>query len=152
MLVHSAENSSNGPPGSRACQRPRCQTCEYINPVTEIRGPKCTFTIHDHFSCVSENIVYCISCHRYPHLYIGETGRSLRSRFGEHLRSIRNNTPGFPVAQHFNSMGHGIADVQVQGMRLCTGNNIQRKQVEMGLIFCLGTVQPNAININFSYI
>ena len=65
---------------------------------------------------------------------------------------IRNNTPGFPVAQHFNSTGHSIADVQVQGMRLCTGNNIQLKQVEMRLIFCLGTVQPNGININFSYI
>ena len=56
------------------------------------------------------------------------------------------------VAQHFNSTGHNIADVQVQGMRLCTGNNIQRKQVEMRLIFWLGTVQPNGININFSYI
>ena len=67
MLVHSAENSSTGRPGSRACQRPRCQTCEYINPVTEIRGPKCTFTIHDHFSCVSENLVYCISCRRCSH-------------------------------------------------------------------------------------
>ena len=152
MLVHPAEHLSTGRPGSGACQRPRCQTCEYINPVTEIRGSECPFTIHDHFYCVSETLVYCISCHRCSHLYIGETGRSLRSRFGEHLRSIRNNTPGFPVAQHFNSTSHSIADVQVQGMRLCTGNNIQRKQVEIRLIFCLGTVQTNGININFSYI
>ena len=43
---------------------------------------------------------------------------------GEHLRSVRNNTPGFPVAQHFNSAGHSIADVQVQCMRLCRGSNI----------------------------
>jgi len=99
-----------------------------------------------------------ISCTVYPAAdvpiftsVIGETGRSLRSRFGEHLRGIRNNTPGFPVARHFNSTGHSIADVQVQGMPLCTGNNIQRKQVEMKLIVCLGTVQPNGININFSY-
>ena len=51
-----------------------------------------------------------------PSLYAGETGRNLRSRFSEHLRRIRNNTPGFPVAQHFNSTGHSISDVQVRGM------------------------------------
>ena len=76
MLVHSAENSSTERPGSRACQRPRCWTCEYINPVTAIRGPKCIFTIHDHFYRVSENLVYCISCGRCSHLYIGETGEA----------------------------------------------------------------------------
>ena len=90
---------------------------------------------------------YCISCRRCSHLYIGETGRSLRSRFGEHLRSIRKNTPGFPVAQHFNSTGHSITDVQVRGMRLCSGTKIQRKQQEMRLIFRLGTVQPHGLNI-----
>ena len=106
----------------------------------------------EHFTCISENLVYCISYRRCSHLYIGETGRSLRSRFGEHLRSIRKNTPGFPVAQHFNSTGHIITDVQVRGMRLCSGTNIQRKQQEMRLIFRLGTVQPHGLNINFSYI
>ena len=60
MLVHSAENSSTGRPGSRACQRPRCQTCEYINPVTEIRGPKCTFTMIISPACQK------ISCTVYP--------------------------------------------------------------------------------------
>ena len=54
-----------------------------------------TFTIYDHFTCTSENLVYCISCCRCSHIYIGETGRSLRSRIGEHLRSVRNNTLDF---------------------------------------------------------
>ena len=70
---------------------------------------------------------------------------------GVELRSIRNNTPGFPVAQHFNSAGHSITDVQVRGMRLCRGPNILRKQMEMKLIFQLGTVQPHGLNINFKY-
>jgi len=152
MLVRSTNNSSTEQPGSCACQRSRWNTCEYINPLTVIPGPKCTFTIREHFTCMSENLVYCISCRRCSHLYIGETSRSLRSRFGEHLRSIRKNTPGFPVAQHFNSTCHSITDVQVRGMRLCNGTNIQRKQQEMRLIFRLGTVQPHGLNINFSYI
>jgi len=115
-------------------------------------GPKSTFTIRDHFTCTSENLVHCLSCRRCSHLYIGETGRSLRSRIGEHLRCKRNNTPGFPVAQHFNSAGHSITDVQVRGMRLCQGSNILRKQLEMRLIFQLGTVQPDGLNINFKYV
>ena len=86
-------------------------------------------------------------CRRCPLLYIGETGTNLRSRFSEHLRSISNNTPGFPVAQHFNSTGHSISDVQVRGVALRSGTDIQRKQCEMRLIFQLGTVQPKGLNI-----
>ena len=56
------------------------------------------------------------------------------------LRSVRNNSPGLPVAQHFNSAGQGITDVQVRGMRFCRGSNILRKQLEMKLIFQLGYV------------
>ena len=96
--------------------------------------------------------ILCISCRRCSHIYIGETGRSLWSRIGEHLRSVRSNTPGFPVAQHFNSACHSITDVQVRGMRLCRGSNILRKQLKMRLIFQLGTVQPDGLNINFKYV
>ena len=84
--------------------------------------------------------------------YIGETGRNLRIRFSEHLLSVRNNNPGCPVAQHFNSTGHSFSDTQVRGLALCGGANIQRKQREMGMIFQLGTVQPKGLNMNFSSI
>ena len=39
MLVHSNGHSSTGQYGSRAFQRPRCHTCQYISSDTEIRGP-----------------------------------------------------------------------------------------------------------------
>ena len=32
------------------------------------------------------------------------------------------------MAQHFNSAGHSIADIQVRGMRLCRGSNLLRKK------------------------
>ena len=68
------------------------------------------------------------------------------------LQSTRNNVPGCPVAQHFNSTGHSISDVQVCGVALCRGTNIQQKQREMWLIFQLDTVQPKGLKINFSFI
>ena len=152
ILVHSTGSSSTEQPGSHTCQRPRCHTCEFITPLTEIQGPKSTFTIRDHFTCMSENLVHCISCRGCSHIYIGETGRSLRSRIGEHLRSVRNNTPGFPVAHHFNSAGYSITDVQVRGIRLSRGSNILSKQLEMWLIFQPGTVQPDGLNVNFKHV
>ena len=124
----------------------------YITPVAEMRGPKCSFSIRDYFTRQSKYLVYCLSCRQCSLLHIGETGRSLRRHFGENLPSIRNNTSGFPVAQHFNSTSHSISDVQVRGMLLCNGTNIQRKQIEMRIIFQLGTIQPNELNINFSFI
>ena len=153
ILVRSHDHSSTDQYGSHACQRPRCHTCQYISQDTEIQGPRYSFSVRGHFTCQSSNLVYCISCNRCPTiLYIGETGRNLRSRFSEHLRSIRNNTPGFPVAQHFNFTDYSISDIRVRGMRLCNGTNLQRKQCEMRLIFQLGTVQPDGLNINFNYV
>ena len=88
-------------------------------------------------------------------LHICETGRTkpqeFKSRFIEHLRSIRKNTPGFSVAQHFNSTDHSISDVQVRGVALCSGSNFQRKQ-HVRLILQLGTIQLKGLNINFSFI
>ena len=40
-------------------------------------------------------------------------------------QGIRDNTPGFAVAQHFNPTGHSISDVQVRGVALCSGTNIR---------------------------
>ena len=105
-----------------------------------------------HFTCKSENVVYCISCRRCPQLYIGETGRALHERFGEHLRSIQKNTGGFPVAEHFNSPGHSLSDIAVRGLRRCPGSSFRRKQLEMEIIFRLGTMQPDGLNNVFHFI
>ena len=40
ILVHSTDSSSTEQPGSHACQRPRCHTCEFPTPLTEIQGLK----------------------------------------------------------------------------------------------------------------
>ena len=78
-------------------------------------------------------------------VYIGETGRTLRQRFGEHLRSIEKNLPGFPVAEHFDTAGHSINDALVRGIMLC-GENVQRKRLEMRLIYQLRTSHPRGLN------
>ena len=71
---------------------------------------------------------------------------------GVELVSITKRTQQHPwvsCGTTFNSAGHRITDDQMRGMRLCRGSNILRKQLEMRLIFQLGTVQPVGLNINF---
>ena len=90
-LVHSAERTDSDA-GTFACHHPRCLTCRHTTSQTILQSPKRLYTIRDRFTCQSENVVYSIICRRCGCLYIGETGRRLRERFGEHLRSIRNNS------------------------------------------------------------
>ena len=123
MLVHLTDHPSIEQPGSGANQRPRSNPFGHISSFAEIRGLESSFTIRDHFTCQSESLVYCISC---ALLYIGETGRNLRSCFSEHLRSIR------AYAQQHSLVSRGptfqlywpqyFSDVQVRGVALCNGN------------------------------
>ena len=151
VLVHSS-GYSHTDAGTYPCGRPRCLTCKHTTPRTTVQGPKTVYTIRDRFTCQSANVVYCIVCRRCSVLYIGETGRRLRERFSEHLRSIRNHSPGFPVAEHFNSPSHSLDDITVCGLKQCSGGNTSRKQQEMRLIFEVGSLRPSGLNINFSFL
>ena len=151
-LVHTADRNQPGPHvGTSPCTHNRCRTCDYISRDSTLQGPQCSFNIKDAFTCKSSGLVYAISCRRCSAVYIGETGRTLRERFGEHLRSIEKNLPGFPVAEHFNANGHTLQDAQVRGVMLCGGNKLRKRQ-EMRLIFKLGTSQPHGLNSDFRYL
>ena len=62
-------------PGTFKCAHSRCKTS----------GPKRSVKITDRFTCISANVIYCITCTLCKKLYIGETGRRLGDRFREHL-------------------------------------------------------------------
>ena len=119
ILVHTSDSSQPSfQAGTSPCLHARCRTCHHIFSDTNVRGPQYSFVIKNAFSCQTSGLVYCISCRRCPAVYIGETGRTLRQRLGEHLRSIEKNLPGFPVAEHFNTAGHLIDDALVPGIML----------------------------------
>ncbi len=85
-------------------------------------------------------------------LYIGETGRQLRTRFGEHRRAVSANDANQPVARHFNSGSHCTSDMKIRALCPISGSNDSRKRQEMRLISILGTVHPLGINERFSFI
>ena len=85
-------------------------------------------------------------------IYIGETGRCLRTRFGEHRRAVTSNDANQPVARHFNNGNHCVSDMKIRALCPISGSNDSRKRHEMRLIFKPGTVHPLGINERFSYI
>ncbi|KAJ8027330.1 hypothetical protein HOLleu_32445 [Holothuria leucospilota] len=106
------------------------------------------FNVHQHFTCTSANVVYVLVCKRCHILYVGETKRRLADRVTEHLRSIKQNLPGFPVATHFNPPSTClIRDLMVSAAISCRGSYHDRLAAENRLIMKLGTLSPHGLNV-----
>ena len=131
------------------CKRPRCKTCAHVNGTSSITGPRGRFNIRGQYQCTTTNLIYCITCSRCGKLYIGETKRRLADRFTEHLRSVRLRTPGLAVAQHFSMPSHCSKDMSVFVMTT-TSSDTQRRSLEQRLIFKLGTLNPDGLNVEFT--
>ena len=152
-LVHSNLHQESSPlSGTFPCGVAQCKTCKFIDSSTVISAPKSTYNIQHNFTCTSTHLIYCISCSRCGMLYIGETGRQLRTSFGEHRRAVSANDANQPVARHFNSGSYCISDMKIRALCPTSGSNDSRKRQEMRLISKLGTVHPLGINERFSFI
>ena len=123
VLVRSAFKSDNQP-GTFKCTRTRCKTCPFISNMVKISGPNRSAKITDHFSCISANVIYCITCTLCKQIYIGETGRRLADRFREHLQDVEKNDTDAskPVARHFNLPNHSHHNKTICGLSLHHGN------------------------------
>ena len=130
---------------------------KFIDSSTTVSAPKFVNHIKHHCTCTSSHLIYStVSCSRCGMLYIGETGRCLRTRFGKHRCAVTSNDANQPVARHFNNgshcVCHCVSDMKIRALCPISGSNDSRKRHEMRLISKLGTVHPLGINERFSYI
>ena len=114
LLTSSKLPRPNACQGNRICNKPRCQICKHLitdplytpsGTTVKIRSPPLT--------CDSSNVVYllvCTQCERGN--YVGETGSKFRLRFNNHKQTIRYNTQGFTVGQHFNLPDHNLSNLK----------------------------------------
>eukprot|EP00061_Rhincodon_typus_P001275 g14271.t1 len=63
--------------------------------------------------------------------------------------SVHDKRQHIPVANHFNSPSHSLDDMSILGLLQCHNNATQRLE-KQPLIFRLGTLQPNGINVYFT--
>ena len=90
-------------------------------------------------SCI--DIIYDLMCvstiwhwvHYLPNCWVLDLQWTiwLADRIAEHIRSIRSNFSGFPVAQHFNHLSHcSLNDFSVTGIIHCNCSNVNRLNIE----------------------
>ena len=104
-----------------------------------VTGPKSQINITKQFICLTYNIIYVIHCTKYAQLYVGETGRTLDTRFKEHLADIKHRRDK-PVANYFKQTGHTIHNIRVKGLWLLFTDSVNdRKDMESHLIDKLGS-------------
>ena len=59
--------------------------------VEKLLGPKRSIKITDHFTCISANVIYCITCTLCRKVCISVTRRRLGDRFREYLRNVEKD-------------------------------------------------------------
>ena len=138
------------PPGCFKCTATRCVTCkEHLEESgtfsSGITGE--TFTIREHVTCESSNIVYLLGCRKCPGVqYVGETQNALSTRFYTHRSHINKNT-GTHVTRHFNTADHSLQDVKVTVIeRVFRRSKRARLARESFWIKKLSTLWPQGLN------
>jgi hypothetical protein len=56
--------------------------------------------------------IYQLKCLDCPKKYIGQTGRTFKTRYKEHLQAIRNNQPGTGYSRHILDFGHTCGNIK----------------------------------------
>ena len=142
---------TNFTPGTFPCNHPRCLSCRHLSTTTVLKTPLSSISINDSFTCSSRNVIYALLCIRCNKVYIGETGRTLGTRFREHRRDVLNHAPK-PVPTHFLSEGHhGISDMSILGIKSLNCGSRERFSLEQRLISEHGTLHPRGINAQHCY-
>ena len=146
VLVHTSDRSQTEIPGTFACRHPRCRpTSMFVDPRAQLpsmnASPANQITLYTASRAVDAP---SSTSERPVELYMNVSANI----FGAFTR-----TPVVPlVAEHFNSPGQSLSDIAVRGLRRCSGASFRRKQLEMQLIFRLGTMQPDGLNNVFHFL
>ena len=138
-------------PGNYPCGAPRCKTCPILKVTDEFSSHTTgqLFKVKFRASCKSSNIVYLITCRRCGLQYVGETSQPLHARIRGHRSDIMHRrTDVSPVAEHFNSGAHSVADMTVMVIELSPSRDPCLRKVKEGRwIRTLETSSPSGMNL-----
>lgn len=131
------------------CDSAKCKMCMNFSSNTNIIK-SCSnnkaFPILGTIQCHSQNVIYVITCIKCKLQYVGETGRSLKDRFNDHMSTImlHKNTA---IGKHFNTSQHSRLDIKIVAIEKVTSNQASvRKTKEKEWISKLGTQYPWGLN------
>ena len=119
---------------------------------SNLTGKEYKTKTYDKLSCGSSNIIYGIHCIHCGLVYVGETGRSLRSRMNGHRSAIKKGGQSL-LNRHFHQPNHSVDDMRVQILEKIyhssgspSFNTPLRRERELFWIKELGTAKPYGFN------
>lgn len=150
-------------PSINKCNSRKCICCKYLKTNSFVKSSvnNRNFSIKttDNIDWNSKNIIYVLTWHAplCGAQYVGQTGRSLKTRFREHFYKMktRNKCNSF-IYQHFKNTNHDINFISVQPIEHLKFNNDvtahyetkARCISEMDWIKSLQTAYPLGLNDN----
>ena len=82
--------------GMKACNQKPYETCPYVKSGKVFKSPfnSTVVQLNSTLSYARTNMVYCLLCSKEncQQIYIDQTKRQLKERFGEHKTSVRNKS------------------------------------------------------------
>ena len=100
----------------KKCNKANCETCPYVKTGKQFKSTLNTAVaqLNSTIDCTTTNVVYCVFCNKNncKQLYIGQTQRQLKTRFGEHKTSVRTKAKNV-IGEHFVGPGHSLANMEI---------------------------------------
>ena len=130
----------------RTCGNRRCTVCPQrtLAPYITAHSKGVTIPVNNGLHCLSEGIVYALSCRRCGKQYVGQTARSMRHRFAQHRSALKTVT--MSLYSHFTRY-HRTAclDVSVTFLEQVPEADTRRER-ERFWIGLLDTTIPRGLN------
>jgi hypothetical protein len=149
------------------CSDLNCNVCKFANTDKFLNNSlKIPIAMPCHSTCTSKNCIYILNCKKCNKFYVGETGRTVKERFKEHLACIKraiflkekdflaftkyleSKKDCYHLYNHFSSDHDLGKDFNFQVF--VTDFIFYRLRMETDLIFCLNTQFPSGLNIKVS--
>ena len=92
-----------------------CPICPFVKTGQIVKSAQSEYRteIKQNVDCQTKNIVYLLGCKKCQTQYVGESNRTLQSRFSEHLGYVKNKKLDKTTGEHFNTKGHTISDMEI---------------------------------------
>ena len=129
-----------------SCGNTRCLACPRLtsNDYIISRSTGAVFGLARGLNCLSQGIVYALTCKLCGKQYVGQTGRTLRQRFAQHR--YRLTTTQLSLYSHFLRYHH-IKQLEVEIAILeSVPNPVDRLAREAWWIANLSTTIPRGLN------
>ena len=125
--------------GFKRCTRPGCRLCPFtglqpgeVQRTISIHSTGEELQIRGRLDCQSRNIIYVVTCKKDKKQYVGETGNSAEERFVGHKNTVVqacHQGTEIAVGQHFQLVGHSVADVVFTPVEQIFSRNIFVRKV-----------------------